>query len=120
MRTIDRRFHSADESLDIQAAQLLEKLSERAWMEPHAGSFGDNVRHQQRNRERFPDSHGNQPGAFIERWCSPEQRELLRQLKSDPDAPLPSFYRWIFREGHPDNKVGGVLEWSAPTIWSFT
>ena len=120
MRIRDRRFHTPEETFREKAAHLLESLSEKAFWEPHASSLGDNIRRQQRQRDRFPDSYGNKPGAFIEKRCSPEQREVLRHLKSDENAFLPAFFRLILRHGHPDNKVGGVLEWEAPTIWTFS
>jgi hypothetical protein len=117
MKTRDRRFHSED-PLHAQAAELLRKKAEMASCE--FGTIGDSARHHQRNREKYPDAYGNRPGAFLERFCTPEQRELLKNLRSDPDENMPTWLRWILPPGHPDNKIGGVLEWSPPTIWSFT
>jgi len=117
MRIRDRRFHAHD-PLHIQAADLLQKKAGFASCEP--GLIGDRARHHQRNREKHPDAYGNRPGAFIEKYCSPEERELLKHLRSDPDENMPAWLRWILPFGHPDNKICGVLEWSPATIWTFT
>ncbi len=119
MRVRDRRHH-AQESPHVEAANLLEDLAGLADLDSNIGNFWDSQRYHQRNREKFPDAFGNKPGAFIEERCTPEQRELLKNLKSDPDAPLPAFFRWLFPLGHPENKICGVLEWSPTTIWTFT
>lgn len=117
MRIRDRRFH-VQEPLHVQAADLLREKAEFASCEP--GLIGDQARHHQRNRETRPEAYGNRPGAFLERFCSPEQRELLKHLRSDPDETMSRWFRWILPLGHPKNKICGVLEWSSPTNWTFT
>lgn len=114
MRVRDFRHH-ANIDEHFLALGVLDKWAQASFYR----LFGDKgSEYYQRNRERFPDHFANRPGALIE-LLSSEERSLLTKLRSHPEECLP----WWFTEnppGHPDNKIGDVLEWSPVTIWRLS
>ena len=95
VRIRDRRHHAPPLPDDEKAADLLHSLAQRAVAESGYLFSGDRYRYRQRNREKYPDAYENRPGALIEERCSAEEREILRSLKSDPDARLEPFMKVI-------------------------
>ncbi len=113
MKITDYRHHGMGPS-DIvsQAKAFLDEIAATA-MFPMGSA-----EHYQRNRDKYPDHFHNRPGAWIEKLPA-EKRAILANLKSDPGGSVPRWLSWLRHPGHPDNKIGGVLEWSPPTVWKL-
>lgn len=113
MRIYDYRHHAPEDPPDRKAALLLEKLAEKAcaYKSHFDGRLGVGRRHP-------PDSFQGRPGAMIQER-PPEERELLGHLTSDHEAKCPLELRYERHLGHKWNPVGGILEWSPPSIWKL-
>jgi hypothetical protein len=126
MRITDFRHHAPPQPQFRRAEDELQRLAEICVM--GVGTIQDGQRHDQRHREERPNAFGNVPGAFIKRFCNPEQRKILQHLQSD--HPLP-FHPMFVEGGEPyfpgDPRKGrptygfGYHGWvtQSPTIWTF-